>query len=231
MQRPPPRIGAFFDVDKTIICENSGSLYLRALYDRGEVDFWTVARSLGPYLQYKMNLLDVERWVQATMSSFAGRAEKEITEEAEQWFVEYVIPTIYPEARELVTKHMDAGHVVALVSGSTKFVIKPLARHLGVPHMMHTHLETKDGLFTGRVLQPICLGEGKIYWVQQLIEAEGIDLAKSYFYTDSITDRPLLDLVGHPQIVNPDPLLYRVAKRRHWPVRFFTDPFANEGGS
>ena len=62
--------------------------------------------------------------------------------------------------------------------------------------------------------------------MQQLIEQEGIDLAKSYFYSDSITDLPLLELVGHPQVVNPDPLLYREARRRHWPVRLFRDPLA-----
>ena len=121
-------------------------------------------------------------------------------------------------------KHEAEGHLVALVSGATRFVIKPLADHLGVRHVMHTHLEVADGQFTGRVLDPICFGEGKIYWLQQLIEREGIDLARSWFYTDSITDLPLLDLVGHPVVTNPDPFLYRVAARRRWPVRFFAPP-------
>jgi phosphoserine phosphatase len=82
----------------------------------------------------------------------------------------------------------------------------------------------EDGLFTGRVIEPICFEEGKIYWLQQFIEEHGIDLAKSWFYTDSITDLPLLDLVGHPVAANPDPLLYRAAVKRRWPVRFFEEP-------
>jgi HAD superfamily hydrolase (TIGR01490 family) len=216
--------GAFFDVDKTILAENSGTLYLRALYDRGEVDWKTLLTNLGSYLQYKLNLLDLDRWTKNTMAQFKGRSERALTREANRWFHDYVIPTIYPEAVALVRLHASQGHVVALVSGATKFVLKPLAEHLGVKHVMHTHLEVQDGRFTGRVIDPICFGEGKIYWLQQLIEREGIDLARSYFYTDSITDLPLLDLVGHPQIVNPDPLLYREATRRRWPVRFLRDP-------
>jgi HAD superfamily hydrolase (TIGR01490 family) len=215
---------AFFDVDKTILAENSGTLYLRALYDRGEVDWSTLLRNLGSYVQYKLNLLDLDRWTKSTMSQFKGRSERALVREANRWFVDYVRPTIYPEAQELVSEHEHRGHVVALVSGATKFVLRPLAEHLGIRHIMHTHLEVHEGRFTGRVIDPICFGEGKIYWLQQLIERESIDLARSYFYTDSITDLPLLELVGNPQVVNPDPLLYREAVRRRWPVRFLRDP-------
>jgi HAD superfamily hydrolase (TIGR01490 family) len=222
--RTERRVGAFFDVDKTILSENSGTLYLKALYDRGEVDWQTLIANLGSYVQYKLNLLDLDRWTKRTMQQFKGRSERALVRDANRWFREYVEPTIYPEAVELVREHAERGHVVAIVSGATKFVLRPLADHLRIKHVMHTHLEVRDGRFTGRVIDPICFGEGKIYWLQQLIEQEGIDLAKSFFYTDSITDLPLLDLVGHPQVVNPDPLLYRRAVRRHWPVRFFQAP-------
>jgi HAD superfamily hydrolase (TIGR01490 family) len=218
------RVGAFFDVDKTILAENSATLYLKALYQRGEVDGRFVVSNLISYLQYKVNLLDIERFTQRTVRQFQGRSEKALLDEAALWFGEYVLPTIYPEAIERIESHTARGHVVALVSGATKFVIKPLAEYLGVKHIMHTHLEVRDGKFTGRVIDPICFGEGKIYWLQQLIEREGIDLARSWFYTDSITDLPLLDLVGHPVVVNPDPLLYREARRRFWPVHLFADP-------
>jgi HAD superfamily hydrolase (TIGR01490 family) len=220
----PSRIAAFFDVDKTILSENSGTLYFRALYDRGEVDWKTLAVNLGSYLQYKLNLLDLERWTVKTMAQFRGRSERALQAEAEAWFVHYVVPTIYPEAAALVQGHLAEGRVVALVSGATSFVVRPLADHLGIEHVIPTQLEVKDGVYTGRVIEPICFGEGKIYWLQQLIEREGIDLARSFFYTDSITDLPLLDLVGHAVVVNPDPLLYREARRRRWPVRLFRAP-------
>ena len=224
MKKTVGGVGAFLDVDKTILAENSGTLYLRALYERGEVEWPTLLANLGSCLQYKLNLLDIERWTKQTMRQFRGRSERELEEEAAVWFREYVLPTIYSEAIELVRMHHGRGHLVALVSGATRFVVQPLAEHLGVKHLMYTHLEVQDGKFTGRVIDPICFGEGKVYWLQQLIEAEGIDLARSHFYTDSITDLPLLELVGHPQVVNPDPLLYRQAVRRRWPVRFFRHP-------
>ena len=139
-------------------------------------------------------------------------------------FEEMVAHTIYPEAEQLVREHEAAGHVVAIVSGATKFVVRPLARRLGIQHWLYTRLEVEDGAFTGRVVEPICFEEGKIYWLQQFMEEQGLDLAKSFFYTDSITDLPLLNLVGHPVATNPDPLLYRQAVRRRWPVRFFEPP-------
>jgi putative phosphoserine phosphatase/1-acylglycerol-3-phosphate O-acyltransferase len=217
-------IGAFFDVDKTILAENSGTAYLKVLYERGEIDWRMVVFGIGSYLRYKLNLLDIERWVENNSGLFRGRSEALTAREADDLFRNVLLHMIYPDAEKLVRDHVAAGHVVALVSGSTRFVLEPLAAHLGVKHMLCTQLESRDGLFTGRVVKPICFGEGKIYWIQQLIERESVDLARSYFYTDSITDVPLLDLVGHPVVVNPDPLLYRRALRRHWPVRFFTRP-------
>ncbi len=220
----PPRIGAFFDVDRTIISENSGALYFRALWDRGEVDWQTLAVNMASYLRYKLNLLNLERWTESTLLHFRGQSAQELEVQAAEWFAEYVRPVIYPEARELIAKHRAAGHVVALVSGATLGVLRPLADDLGVEHIMCTQMELENGVFTGRPVQPICFGEGKIYWLQQLLERDGLELAKSWFYTDSITDQPLLDLVGHPVVVNPDPLLYREARRRRWPVRVFEDP-------
>jgi HAD superfamily hydrolase (TIGR01490 family) len=220
----PPRVGAFFDMDKTLIAENSASLYMKYRYRRGEISGADLLRGLGAYLQYKVGVLDIRNWTQATMLQFRGMSEMELEKEALEWFEDEVAQTLYPEAEALVREHLRAGHFVAIVSGATKFVVRPLAERLGIQHMLYTRLEVEGGLFTGRVIEPICFEEGKIYWLQQFIEEHGVDLAKSWFYTDSITDQPLMDLVGHPVAVNPDPLLYREAVRRSWPVRFFEAP-------
>ncbi len=224
--RPRPTVGAFFDMDKTLIAENSGSLYMRYRYQRGEISGMELLQGLGAYIQYKLGILDIRNWTKNMMVQFRGQNEAELEKEAEAWFEEMVVDTIYPEAAELVRKHQDQGHVVAIVSGATKFVVRPLARRLGIQHLLFTRLEVEEGVLTGRVIEPICFEEGKIYWLQQFIEEHGIDLAKSFFYTDSITDQPLLDIVGHPIATNPDPLLYREAVRRRWPVRFFDPPNA-----
>ena len=222
--RHVPRIGAFFDMDKTLIAENSGSLYMRYRYQRGEIGGLDLLAGLGAYLQYKLGVLDIRNWTKKMMVQFRGQEEAELEREARVWFEAMVARTIYPRAAELVREHEERGHVVAIVSGATKFVVRPLAERLGVHHFLYTRLEVEDGRFTGRVVEPICFEEGKIYWIQHFIERHGIDLARSFFYTDSITDLPLLDLVGHPVAVNPDPFLYRTAVRRRWPVRFFEPP-------
>lgn len=222
--RAQPSVGAFFDMDKTLIAENSGSLYMRYRYQRGEISGTELLMGAWSYLQYKLGVLDIDNWTKRMMLQFRGQSEKELEREAARWFDELVVQTLYPEAARLVAQHREAGHVVAIVSGATKFVVRPIAERLEIDHMLYTRLEVEEGFFTGRVIEPICFEEGKIYWLQQFIEEQGIDLAKSYFYTDSITDLPLLEVVGHPVATNPDPLLYRAAVRRCWPVRFFDPP-------
>ena len=218
------RIAAFFDVDKTILAENSGKLYLQLLYERGEVDAWEFVSNLGSYLRYKLNLLDLERWVEQTMLQLAGRTEADFLAETESFFEKFILPVIYPEARLRVRKHLELEHFVALVSGSTRYVLDPLAAHLGVKHVLCTELESDQGVLTGRVVEPVCFGRGKVHRLSELIEDEGLDLPRSWFYTDSMSDLPLLELVGHPVVVNPDPPLYREARRRRWPIEFFDEP-------
>jgi putative phosphoserine phosphatase/1-acylglycerol-3-phosphate O-acyltransferase len=225
-ERSGPRIGAFFDMDKTLISENSGSLYMRYRYQRGEISGLDLLKGIGAYIQYKLGILDIRNWTVNMMVQFRGQGEKELEQEAIEWVEEMVDDTIYPEAERLVREHADAGHVVAIVSGATRFVVRPIAARLGIDHLLYTRLEVEDGRFTGRVIEPICFEEGKIYWLQQFVEEQGIDLAKSYFYTDSVTDLPVMDIVGHPVATNPDPFLYRTAVRRRWPVRFFEPPDA-----
>jgi putative phosphoserine phosphatase/1-acylglycerol-3-phosphate O-acyltransferase len=222
--RSEPRIGAFFDMDKTLIAENSGSLYMRHRLQLGEIGRLELLRGVGSYLQYKAGLLDIQTWVRNMSLEFRGQSESELEAAAVRWVEAMVVDQIYPEARELVGDHLARGHVVAIVSGATNYVVRPIARCLGIEHSLYTQLEVVDGLFTGKVVEPVCFEEGKIYWLEKFVEEQGISLAKSWFYTDSVTDLPLLDLVGHPVVTNPDHMLYRTARKRRWPIRFFTPP-------
>jgi HAD superfamily hydrolase (TIGR01490 family) len=217
-------VGAFFDMDKTLIAENSGSLYMKHRYEQGEINGWELAKGGLAYLRYKAGLLDIAAWSRGAMRQFEGEQEAELERQADAWLVEEVVQLVYPEARDAVRWHQAQGHLVAIVSGATRFVVGPLAKHLGIDHFLYTRLEVLDGRCTGRVIEPVCFEEGKIHWLDQLVSDQRIDLARSWFYTDSITDLPLLELVGHPIVTNPDPRLYREAVRRRWPVRFFTEP-------
>jgi len=218
------RISALFDVDKTILARNSGRLFLQELYERGEIDAWTVLRNLAAYLSYKLNRLDIDRWAESALDAMVGRSECELMSQAAEFFERCIRPKIYPQAQSRVRWHLEQGHVVALVTGSTRFIVEPLATYLGVKHSVCTELEVEDGRLTGRIQPPICFGRGKVERLRQLIEREEIDLARSWCYTDSLSDLPLLELVGYPMVVNPDPGLYREARRRRWPVSFYSEP-------
>lgn len=221
------QVCALFDMDKTIISENSASLYMQHRYEIGEVSGWDLAKGLGAYLRYKLGILDIQAWTKAMMVEFKARDESELAAQGRDLFQALVRDTIYPEAASLIAEHQDRGHTVAIVSGATRYIVEPVAEYLGVKHILCSRLEVEDGRLTGRVLEPLCFDEGKIYWIQQLIQDQDLDLARSYFYTDSVTDLPLLELVGHPVVTNPDPVLYRTAVRRRWPVRFFQAPATN----
>ena len=211
-------------MDKTIISENSGSIFLRHSWERGEITVWDLVRGAGAFLQYKLGTLDIQAWTVQMLRGLEGQPESELLEDGRALFEKYMAPKIYPEAARLIAEHLDKGHVVAIVSGSVRFLVEPLAESLSVKHVLCTELETFDGILTGRCVEPVCMEEGKIYWLQGFIERHQIDLARSWFYTDSITDLPVLDLVGHPVATNPDPMLYLTATRRGWPIRIFDEP-------
>ena len=227
--RSSSRVAAFFDMDKTLIAENSGSVYIKKRFQDGEIDTWQLARSLWDYFQYKAGVLDILSWTRSMALEFKGQSEEDLASEGRALFAQHIAQLVFPEARSCVRAHQERGHRVCIVSGSTRYVIEPLAEELGVEHIVYTRLETEAGLFTGRVLEPICFEEGKIHLLRGFIEEESIDLARSWFYTDSVTDQPLLDLVGHPMVINPDPRLYRLARRRRWPVRFFDLKHSGQG--
>src|SRR5207244_2888032 len=126
------------------------------------------------------------------------------------------------ESRALVQAHRRRGHTLAVVSSATRYQIEPIARELGIPNVLCTRLEVQNGRLTGRHLWPTVYGGGKAMAARELARAQGIDLAQSYFYTDSHEDLPLLEIVGRPRPTNPNRRLAAVAAVRGWPARRFT---------
>ena len=215
------RVAAFFDMDKTIIAENSGSVYMKHLFRQGEVGAFDLAIGLVAYLRYKLGMLDIEASTRSLVIGLKGRTASDLIEEGRTLCAQEIVPLIYPAAAATIRDHQKKGDLVCIVSGSLGFVVEPVAAHLGVQHMIHSQLEMEDGRVTGELVQPLCFEEGKLYWLRDFIRHHQIDLARSWFYSDSVTDRPLLEQVGHPVAVNPDPRLYVLALRRGWPVRLF----------
>lgn len=152
-----------------------------------------------------------------------GVEEQVFLEVGEEVYLKDLANEIYPESRALVAAHLAKGHTVAIVSAATPYQVDPIARDLGIEHVMCTRMEVKNGKFTGKIVEPACWGEGKAIVAYRLKEKFDLDLEKSYFYTDSAEDMPLLEIVGNPRPMNPDTKLSAIAFQNNWPVYRFND--------
>jgi HAD superfamily hydrolase (TIGR01490 family) len=133
-----------------------------------------------------------------------------------------VTPLVFAEAADLIAAHKLCGRDVVVVSASGEEIVAPIARALGATHAMATRMVVEDGKYTGEVAF-YCYGEGKVQAIRELAAREGYPLEHCYAYSDSITDLPMLEAVGHPFVVNPDKALRRAATERGWTVLAFTN--------
>lgn len=216
------RIAALFDMDRTLLDTSSGVLYTRYLYRNGLIGRRDLARVLWWGLLTRLGALDMYRMIPRLLADAAGDDEQEMRDLCDQWFVQDVRGHLTERGQQRLRDHQAQGHVVAIVSGSTQYVVRPLAEHLGIPgNYVCTHLESRNGRLTGHVRPPVCYGPGKVVWAERFAAEHDVDLSISYFYTDSISDLPLLERVGHPVAVNPDLRLRRLAQVRGWTTEMF----------
>lgn len=216
------RIGAFFDLDRTLIAGFSALTFFRDALARGQLTRADFLQTILTATRFQLGDIGFSAFVEGTAGMLRGTPEDEYVEVGERLFRDGLAGNIYPESRALVRAHQRRGHTVAVVSSATPYQVRPFARALGIEHVMCTRLEVKDGRLTGRVERPTCYGEGKARVVRAFARAHGISLRKSYFYTDSHEDLPLLDIVGRPRPINPNATLRSIALARGWPLRRFT---------
>jgi HAD superfamily hydrolase (TIGR01490 family) len=213
------RRAALFDMDRTLVATDTASLYVRYRRDEGQAGVADVARTAWWLLQYTLGVIDAERVAERALRDYAGKREAWMEQTCRDWFRRYVLPHVSRLGREAVEHHRRAGDVLAIVTGATRYAAEPLARELGIEHVVCTELEVDaDGCFTGRVVKPMCFGGGKIELTRRCADRHGFDLDGATFYSDSITDEPLLAHVARPVVVNPDTRLRRTAERRSWPI-------------
>ena len=213
-----PRVAAFFDMDRTLLRCNTGSEWIRFLRRRGEISTWKTLRAVSWIVRYKLSILDLEAVTRVAIADVAGDPESEMIEKARRFFDAEVVHTVAPRAHEALAWHRREGHLVAILSSSTPYVTEPLARHLGIDHVLCTRLHVDGGRFVGTHQAPACAGLGKVHWAERFATQHEVDLAASWFYTDSYTDLPMLDRVGKRKVINPDARLLRHARRVGWEV-------------
>jgi HAD superfamily hydrolase (TIGR01490 family) len=213
---------ALFDLDNTLLAGDSDYEWGQFLVDRGVVDRARYeAENAAFYDQYKAGTLDIHEFLGFALRPLAAHTAEELDRWHAAFMAERVRPMIRDGARALIEKHLGAGDLCAIVTATNSFVTAPIARELGVPHLVATEPERIEGRFTGRVAGTPCFREGKIARVEQWLETLGARLAsfaESAFYSDSHNDLPLLERVSRPVAVDPDARLQAEAHRRGWPV-------------
>jgi len=218
---------AFFDLDKTIIAKSSVLAFGKPFYREGLMSRRTIARAMYAQVVFLLVGADeakMEKMREAMLSLTRGWNQEHVASIVHEALDEVVVPIIFAEALELFDAHHAAGRRVVIVSSAPAEVVGPLAEYLRADDWIATRAELDDdGNYTGR-LAFYAYGPHKAEAIRDLADREHIDLGASYAYSDSITDLPMLEAVGHPVAVNPDKDLARIAAEHEWDVREFRRP-------
>jgi HAD superfamily hydrolase (TIGR01490 family) len=226
----PDRSGAaaFFDLDKTILAKSSSFAFARPFYREGLIGRSDVIRSAYAQFVYLASGADHDQM--ETMREYMSKLVTGWNVDQVQQIVgetldEIVDPMVFEEALQLIEEHKAAGNDVIIISSSGTDIVEPIGQRLGVDLAIGTQVAIEEGEYTGEILF-YAYGPGKADAMRSLAEERGYDLSECYAYSDSHTDLPMLEAVGHPVVVNPDSELKAIAEERDWPIRNFRQPVA-----
>ncbi|MEU9920418.1 HAD family hydrolase [Streptomyces griseoluteus] len=222
-----PRAAAFFDLDKTVIAKSSTLTFSKSFYRGGLINRRAALRTAYAQFVFLVGGLDhdqMERMREYLSALCRGWNVRQVKEIVAETLHDLIDPIIYDEAASLIEEHHTAGRDVVIVSTSGAEVVEPIGELLGADRVVATRLVVgADGCFTGEV-EYYAYGPTKAEAIRELAASEGYDLDRSFAYSDSATDLPMLQAVGHPHVVNPDRALRREAVSRGWPVLEFRKP-------
>ncbi|MGB7113642.1 MAG: HAD-IB family hydrolase, partial [Mycobacterium sp.] len=220
---PGPQIGAFFDLDGTLVAGFTAVILTQERIRRRDMGVGELISMVTAGLNHQLGRIEFEELIGKASSALGGRMLSDLEEIGERLFAQRIESRIYPEMRELVRAHLARGHTVVLSSSALTIQVDPVARFLGILNTLTNKFETDDdGVLTGGIIKPILWGPGKAAAVQKFAAANDIDLKDSYFYADGDEDVALMYLVGNPRPTNPEGKMAAVARRRGWPILRFT---------
>jgi HAD superfamily hydrolase (TIGR01490 family) len=206
---------AFFDLDHTLLSKNTGVLYALFALRQGRLSRLDTLRSLRWAFLHRLGRLDVERAYAKAGALFRGVSGDLVRSEAQAWFEREVMHHVRPGARAAVARHRAEGHATVLLTNSSSFIAEAACAALGLDAWLANEILLDErGLITGHVPRPLCYGAGKVTHARSFAEARGARLSDAWFYSDSISDLPMLVEVGTPVAVHPDRRLRRVARAR-----------------
>jgi HAD superfamily hydrolase (TIGR01490 family) len=217
---------AFFDLDKTVIAKASMVAFGRPLYRQGLISRRLLVRALYGQLVYMhlgANEAKLDRMRQSVLALTKGWDQARVSSIVREALTDVVEPIIYDEALELIEEHKAAGRKVYIVSASPEEIVAPLGEFLGVDAAIASRARVQDGRYTGE-MELYAYGPNKAVAMRRVAAEENIDLLRSWAYSDSATDIPMLETVGNPVAVNPDRELLKIARERSWEIRRFVRP-------
>lgn len=216
------QIGAFFDFDGTLIDGYSAAKFMQDRMRRGDISVGEASRLVRVGLATRNGSKeDFDYFMRVGVQAFRGHDLPYLTKIGERLLKGSLGGLLFPEMLEILAAHRRCGHTIVIATSALPFQVEPVARELGIEHVLCTRLERVGDVLTGRVDGPILWGPGKAAAVQRFAETAGIDLAHSYAYGNGDEDIDFLRTVGHPRPVNPKPGLAKVAEQEGWPVRRF----------
>ena len=210
---------AIFDLDHTLLADDSDHAWGQYLVDRGLVDPAVHKyRNDVFYEQYKAGPLNIHEYLEFALKPLLDNPQELMLEERSKFLVERIRPLISPKSRALLQKHRDQGDTLLIITATNGFITYPIAEELGVEHIIAPHPEMIDGRYTGGISGIPSFQEGKVTRLIAWLAEHGISMKDAWFYSDSHNDLPLLRLVSNPVAVDPDPTLTAEAQRLGWPV-------------
>lgn len=213
------RAAAFFDLDRTLIPFNSGMRYARWEHKAGRLATRHLVQSAVWLSLYHLSLVDMTRAYEKAVGIYRGVRRDELDRRTRAWFMEEIDGALLPAAREAIAHHRAAGRPCVILSSTSAYMAAIATERWGFDAWLANDFPCDaEGRLTGRVDRPICYGPGKVEHARRWAADHGIDLGASWFYSDSRSDLPMLEAVGSPEVVNPDPRVGFVARRRGWPI-------------
>jgi HAD superfamily hydrolase (TIGR01490 family) len=213
---------ALFDLDNTLLSGDSDYEWTQHLISKGVLERDAFEqRNSEFFAQYKAGTLDIHEFLDFQLASLAQNSRADL----DTWHAEFMATRVQPmldrKARDLVKRHQDQGDLCALVTATNSFVTGPICRELNIPHLIATIPEQVNGQFTGKPRGTPAYREGKVTRVEDWLESMGLwwsCFERSWFYSDSLNDLPLLSLVSDPVAVDPDSTLRAHAEAAGWPI-------------
>jgi HAD superfamily hydrolase (TIGR01490 family) len=209
---------AFFDLDDTLIRANSGKLLVRVAFKKGMMSLPDLIKALWLSFLYKFRLMNSEKIIGGMLKWLEGMPEESIIGLSSEVFEKHILHAISEEALREIKMHKDKNAAVVILSSALFSICQAVAGHIEMDDFICTHIETEGGRCTGQTAGKLCFGNEKAFRLKEYCEKNNSKVMNAWYYGDSFSDLPVLQIVGNPVCVNPDKKLLKSAQKNSWRI-------------